>query len=179
MARKPLLTTPVLSREDVQSRLAGDDLMSRVIGNDAAKHGRTASPTPQQSLTPEEAFLQEINITNLQESNKERKQEITSDSLPEDPLEAGSRPEPGDQEPAAANREKRLAKALEVAAGDEMIVVTVRVPAKLNDYIDQYVARVGKTNPKRRYRKQDALAEALAGFIADHPMPAGSAEEHF
>ena len=46
MARKPLLSGPVLNREDVQSRLAGDDLMSRVIENDAAKHGRSGPQSP-------------------------------------------------------------------------------------------------------------------------------------
>lgn len=52
MARKPILTAPVLSRENVQSRLAGDDMMSRVIENDAAKHGRAPSPTPQPEHGP-------------------------------------------------------------------------------------------------------------------------------
>ncbi len=52
MARKPILTAPVLSRENVQSRLAADDMMSRVIENDAAKHGRAPSPTPQPEHGP-------------------------------------------------------------------------------------------------------------------------------
>lgn len=52
MARKPILTAPVLSRENVQSRLATDDMMSRVIENDAAKHGRVPSPTPQPEHDP-------------------------------------------------------------------------------------------------------------------------------
>lgn len=203
MARKPLLSTPVLNREDVQSRLAGDDVlrndvMSRVIENDAAKHGRAATPTltaaEGQAVEGQEAEiqesegqgaenLQERKLTRLQESLETRKAESKEVSKGGERAkateEARAAEETDAQAPRATSREARLMKAMEVAAEDEMIVVSVRVPAKLNDYIDQYVARVAKANPKRRYRKQDAMAAALAGFIADHPMPAGSVEEQF
>lgn len=68
-------------------------------------------------------------------------------------------------------------RALTLAAGDEISVVTVRVSGKLNEYIDRYVERVNRVSPKRRYRKQDAVAEAFAAFFADHPMPPAPAEE--
>ena len=70
-----------------------------------------------------------------------------------------------------ASREERLAAALERTEGDAIAVVTVRVPARLNGYMDEYVARMKWTNPRAKYRKQDAVAEAFAAFYADHPMP--------
>ncbi len=69
------------------------------------------------------------------------------------------------------DRPERLARALQLAAEDEIAVVTVRVSGKLNDYMDRYVERINRIQPKRRYRKQDAVAEAFAAFFADHPMP--------
>ena len=74
-------------------------------------------------------------------------------------------------------RAERLGKALALAAADEVSVVTVRVSAKLNEYMDRYVDRLGRVSPKRRYRKQDAVAEAFAAFFADHPLPPAPAEE--
>ena len=56
-------------------------------------------------------------------------------------------------------------------------MVTVRVSAKLNEYMDRYVERVNRTDPQRRYRKQDAVAEAFAAFFADHPMPPAPPDE--
>ena len=60
---------------------------------------------------------------------------------------------------------------MERATQDALAVVTVRVPAGLNRYVDDYVARINRVNPHSRYRKQDAVAEAFAAFYADHPMP--------
>ena len=72
----------------------------------------------------------------------------------------------------AVSREERLACALERAGRDELAVVTVRVPASLNRYMDGFVARMNRLDPEHKYRKQDAVAEAFAAFYADHPMPA-------
>lgn len=79
-------------------------------------------------------------------------QETATSSLPED-------------------RAERLALALQHAAEDAISVVTVRVPGSLNRYMDDYVARVNRAEPGRKYRKQDAVAEAFAAFYADHPLP--------
>jgi len=79
------------------------------------------------------------------------------------------------QEPEAApgptDRDTRLRAATDRAAQDEIIVVTVRVAACLNRYMDDYVARRNMADPRTKYRKQDAVAEAFAAFYADHPMP--------
>jgi hypothetical protein len=75
------------------------------------------------------------------------------------------------------DREERLTRALQMAAEDEITVVTVRVSARLNEYMDRYVERLNRISPKRRYRKQDAIAEAFAAFFADHPLPPAPAEE--
>lgn len=74
--------------------------------------------------------------------------------------------------PSRLSREERIAFALDRAASDELTVVTVRIPAILNHYLDEYVARRRSVNPKSKYRKQDAIAEAFAAFYADHPLPA-------
>ena len=73
--------------------------------------------------------------------------------------------------PAEESRPERLALAIERAAQDTISVVTVRVPAGLNRYMDDYVARINRLHPPARYRKQDAVAEAFAAFYADHVMP--------
>jgi hypothetical protein len=73
--------------------------------------------------------------------------------------------------PVPPSRQDRLETALERGAQDQIMVVTVRVSASLNRYMDDYVTRMNRIDPKSRYRKQDAVAEAFAAFYADHPMP--------
>lgn len=75
-------------------------------------------------------------------------------------------------------RGDRLAFALDRAATDAITVVTVRIPAGLNRYVDDYVARINRVNPQGRYRKQDAVAEAFAAFYADHVMPPPPPDEN-
>ena len=70
-----------------------------------------------------------------------------------------------------SDRTLRKQVALDRAATDELIVVTVRVPAVLNRYMDDYVARIYRGDSRRKYRKQDAVAAAFAAFYADYPMP--------
>lgn len=84
---------------------------------------------------------------------------------------------PGGTQPAAAEREDRYSRALGQAEEDEIAVVTVRVSGRLNEYMDRYVERMNRLHPKRRYRKQDAVAEAFAAFYADHPMPPAPEED--
>ena len=79
--------------------------------------------------------------------------------------------------PAAAGREHRYSRALGQSEEDEIAVVTVRVSGRLNEYMDRYVERMNRIHPKRRYRKQDAVAEAFAAFYADHPMPPAPEED--
>ncbi|MEI6502930.1 MAG: hypothetical protein WCP21_18120 [Armatimonadota bacterium] len=79
--------------------------------------------------------------------------------------------QPASPPPPPASREDRLAFALDRTAADELVVVTVRVSASLNHYMDEYVARRHSIDPKSKYRKQDAVAEAFAEFYAGHPLP--------
>lgn len=94
-----------------------------------------------------------------------------ADSIP--PAAPGNR----DDVPAGSGRDERIARALEQASEDEIAVVTVRVSGRLNEYMDRYVERINRVHPKRRYRKQDAIAEAFAAFYADHPMPPAPSED--
>jgi len=97
---------------------------------------------------------------------------------PEEVIEAAAKRrgratgKPASPPPSVASRQKRLDFALERTATDDMTVVTVRISASLNHYMDEYVARMRSLNPKSKYRKQDAVAEAFAAFYADHPLPA-------
>lgn len=71
----------------------------------------------------------------------------------------------------------RWQRAQEISSECEIEVVTVRAPEKLNDYLDRYVERRNRANPKERYRKQDAVREMFAWFYAAHPMPPAPQEE--
>jgi hypothetical protein len=102
-------------------------------------------------------------------SARERRKE-TSASSPAQPLSAGDSGERGD-------RAERLEKAMQIAQGDELDVATIRVSAKLHAYLERYVERINRLNPKGRYRKQDAIEAAFAAFYADHPMPPAPVEE--
>lgn len=92
------------------------------------------------------------------------------------PASNGTQPEAA-KYPEAAERGDRYARALAQAEEDEIAVVTVRVSGRLNEYMDRYVERMNRLHPKRRYRKQDAVAEAFAAFYADHPMPPAPEED--
>ena len=84
---------------------------------------------------------------------------------------------PDGSQATAADREHRYSRALGQAEDDEIAVVTVRVSGRMNEYMDRYVERMNRIHPKRRYRKQDAVAEAFAAFYADHPMPPAPEED--
>ncbi len=66
---------------------------------------------------------------------------------------------------------------MQIAKGDELDVATIRVSAKLHAYLERYVERINRINPKAKYRKQDAIEAAFAAFYADHPMPPAPVEE--
>lgn len=75
-------------------------------------------------------------------------------------------------------RTKRIDRARAMIAeadetGETPVLVTIRVPAKLHDYLERYVRRINDNNPNKRkkYLKQDAIAAAFVAFYADHPMP--------
>jgi hypothetical protein len=120
-------------------------------------------PEPEiETLQPANATsLQAYKLTNLQASKASPA--AAEDAAPADQGHALS--------PTPQSRDERLQTALQRAAADEMAVVTVRVSAALNRYLDAYVARMQLVDPTHRYRKQDAIAEAFAAFYADHPMP--------
>ena len=84
---------------------------------------------------------------------------------------------PASPPPAELAPQDRLAFALGRAATDDLIVVTVRVSASLNHYMDEYVARRRSIDPKSKYRKQDAVAKAFAEFYAAHPLPSVPTDE--
>jgi len=78
----------------------------------------------------------------------------------------------------ANERQRRIDRAETMLAeaeenGEAPTLVTLRVPAKLHDYLERYVRRINDNNPnkRRKYLKQDAIAAAFVAFYADHPMP--------
>lgn len=113
--------------------------------------------------------LDVTNVTTLHPDNEPPNAPTNVATKPKAPVSPG--PPTSDVSPASTDRDARLAFALDRAASDEIAVVTVRVPAVLNRYMDDYVARVNRVEPKRKYRKQDAVLEAFAAFYADHPLP--------
>ena len=111
----------------------------------------------------------ETNVTTLRESANGKRR------IP-DPQSSHAEPD-SDLTAPNSERDARLETALQRAENDEIAVVTVRVSVRLNKYMDEYVARTNRLDPKRKYRKQDAVAEAFAAFYADHPLPHLSSEE--
>ncbi len=125
---------------------------------------------------PTERTLDETNVTTLQGNKTDSKPtaeylyglNVSADVLPIVRETFSAHP---------ADRETRMETALRRAAEDEIAVVTVRISTRLNQYMDEYVTRINRIDPKRRYRKQDAIAEAFAAFYAEHPLPALPADE--
>lgn len=112
---------------------------------------------------------EETNVTTLQETNTSA-QLPAADGDPQSDHTTVQAP-PHAREPETTEREQRLTLAQARGAEDQLTVVTVRVPMCLNRYMDEYVARRNLADPRTRYRKQDAIAEAFAAFYADHPLP--------
>jgi hypothetical protein len=127
----------------------------------------------------EPAFTENVAVSNVpynkgakkpsSASSRERRKEASLPSSAQT-LSAGDSGERGD-------RAERLEKAMQIAHGDELDVATIRVSAKLHAYLERYVERINRLNPKGRYRKQDAIEAAFAAFYADHPMPPAPVEE--
>ena len=161
------------------------------------------APRPEETSSPiaEPIENEETNVTTLQRYNEETNEPTnvvaqqpenarSSDTSNESTTEREGAPAKvatpkrtkGSGEGAArasqgSEREGRLTRALEIAGDDEVAVVTIRVSAKLNKYLDDYVERVNRLEAKRKYRKQDAIAEAFAAFYADHVMPPAPVDE--
>ncbi|MBP7559234.1 MAG: hypothetical protein KBA64_02020 [Armatimonadetes bacterium] len=129
----------------------------------AALQAEHASPSEPDDAT---------NVTTLQRPN-----ERTASSAPPSAAPSPVAPSLAADPITSLSREERLAHALGRASQDEIAVVTVRVPAHLNRYMDDFVARANRVQPKGKYRKQDAVAEAFAAFYADHPMPPAPPDE--
>lgn len=116
------------------------------------------------------------NVTTLQRTSERTKKRVNEDANVSSKQRSNA--ETKERFTVTSNeRDDRLNKALQMAADDEINVVTIRVSTRLNEYMDRYVERVNRVNPKRRYRKQDAVAEAFAAFFADHPLPPAPADE--
>ena len=150
--------------------------------------------------------LQETNVTRLQDYNepsneptqplsleetlqetvladKERGKKLDNERASEEPPAARRASKASVErsrvpERSTPERDERLAQAMQLAQQEEPAVVTIRVSPRLNAYIDRYVQRINQIEPKRRYRKQDAVAEAFAAFYADHPMPPSPMDEN-
>lgn len=196
MARKSMIE-PTLPRG---SETASEGILGRIIAHDREQSGRTAPETQEQESTKNE----ETHVTSLQRTNEESNEATNGTVEPSEevpPALLRSRAATGDKaisttdqpavrrpagrvaeeraadSPAQDDQEDRQAAALLRAQDDEIAVVTVRAPQKLNAYIDRYVERVNRINSKRRYRKQDAVAEMFAWFYGSHPMPPAPDEE--
>lgn len=111
----------------------------------------------------------ETGVTTMKVTNKRPKKETRSETN----FELGDRHPLRDE----VVRIDRVTNALQMGEEDEMSVVTVRVSTRLNEYMDRYVQRINQVNPKRKYRKQDAILEAFAAFFADHILPPAPADD--
>jgi hypothetical protein len=173
--RKPLIEPGLLQPPDVFSRILANDRLKRNGGPEAEE----TTSSPEDNVTNESSnyeTLQRYNVTTNDISLQSV--DTAGDVIEELPIDSLQKTAPAKAaEPVPVARTERLAKALELASEDEIAVVTVRVSAKLNDYMDRYVERINRITPKRRYRKQDAIAEAFAAFFADHPLPPAPEEE--
>ncbi len=146
-------------------------LMGRITGGNSITGGQSTPPphSPEQSVH---------NITGVQESTQvhnntaqivDNKEDIT-----ESPQAYKSTNNAEDNE-----RSKRIRRAEAMISeaeesGEAPVLITMRVPAKLHDYLERYVRRINDNSPnkRKRYLKQDAVAAAFVAFYADHPMPA-------
>jgi type IV secretory pathway VirB10-like protein len=160
-----------------------------------AEHAAASPTNPRNEPTNEESNVVS-NVTTLQRTSESTKElpnaptlEVTPEVYNERTVEralaatSGATVAETTERPnliynvAADERTARMEKAQRLAADDEIAVVTIRVSTKLNEYVDRYVERLNRINPKGKYRKQDAIAEAFAAFYADHPMPPAPVEE--
>lgn len=158
MARKSFIEPGSILPPHEASPAPPPSVMEEIIAHDREKSGRAPAP----HLVTEERTNKATNVTRLQD-DKERSLQNT-----EGAIEGHLTP---------AQRDDRHQRALDIAAADKVTIVTVRVSARLNAYMDHYVERVNRAQPKRKYRKQDAIAEAFAAFFAEHPLPPLPAEE--
>lgn len=191
MARKSMIE-PTLPRTSESE----GGVLDRIIARDRTQSGRGTPPRPEESSDA----LNETDVTTLQRTPEETNDApnvLTNDelsihgdqtasvqhsSIRNGELEAGqAASKPGAAKPKASVTasavDERQLLALQRAEQDEIAVVTVRAPHKLNGYVDRYVERVNRVNPRRRYRKQDAVAEMFAWFYASHPLPPAPDEE--
>ena len=129
-------------------------------------------------------MLQELNAEHAEASEEVSNDTTNVTTLQETPVATNERRDAARERKESeqtsldgGSRQERLEHALKLGEEDEISVVTVRVSARLNEYMDRYVQRVNQTNPKRKYRKQDAILETFAAFYADHPMPPALADD--
>jgi len=107
------------------------------------------------------------NLTNIQTDN------ITDNKVSKKPAKNT------DKQPSVETREQRIERALRLLAkaeegGDGTVIVSLRVPEMLHDYMEQYIDRINANNrmsKRKKYLKQHALRDAFISFYADHPLP--------
>lgn len=168
-----------------------DDQFDQSERNNKSSNERYNVTTLQEKLPrPNEEPLQETNITSSVSRNERSNERIAvptqkrtkksaseeTNAASQERMKEGRLPREASGE-MSDERGERLEKAMQIAKGDELDVATIRVSAKLHAYLERYVERINRINPKAKYRKQDAIEAAFAAFYADHPMPPAPVEE--
>jgi hypothetical protein len=76
-------------------------------------------------------------------------------------------------------REAKVQKKMSQFESGDVIVTTLRIPKKADHYIEDFLLRWNRiyAKPRERRLKQDVIAEALAAWIVDHPLPKDTEEE--
>lgn len=168
---------------ELQAEHASESPPAEVIAADVATHVTTLQATPEPtgaraSAGTNEPALEATGVRTHAPTNEHATgtQADSNQNLADGSTIDHTEPAQGRRK-RPTERDERLALALRRGADDEIAVVTVRVPAALNRYMDDYTTRINRVDPKRKYRKQDAVLEAFAAFYADHPMPPAPEEE--
>ena len=187
MARKPLIQPGSVLPPVGDSRDEG--VLGRIIARDREKSGRGEAKeseedsknvtTLQRSTEVTRVVTQELPNAGTDVTTNEGSTSVGVPPVKEDVgTERAATSEKAEQASRkSAETEERMQTALARAEDDEVAVVTVRAPSSLNSYIDRYIERINRVHPKRKYRKQDAVAEMFAWFYAEHPMPPAPTEE--
>lgn len=144
MARKPLLSGPVLNKDEVQSRLAGGDLMSRIIDNDREKN----RPAPVDNLT-------ELLINEQVNKPVNKSAEIEEGTYVADTA-ATAQPDPV----TAAILASLAAPYAPPVKGEARVLVAGRVSREVSDRFE-----LACTLLRKRGDKQDILDRALRVFL--------------
>ncbi|RYZ81874.1 MAG: hypothetical protein EOP06_22700 [Proteobacteria bacterium] len=158
----------------------------RMLAELNAEQQKEQEPEPEDDSSPatNEETNERYNVTTLQRSNEPSNEET--------PARRAARSKKASNQPASeelvdvsgmSEEDIRFRRGLQIAQDDEkngdIDVNTIRVSTRLHKYMEQYIVRRNATDPKgaRKYRKQDAIAEAFALFYAHHTMPPAPSED--